>query len=502
MRSENHREEATGGRPGKNADGVVMPRLLTGLSGRILTLTVAIIMFAEVVFFVPSLASMRLRWLDDRLNTAAAAVTVIDGLQPLALPRSLQDETLMATGTKAIVLRKDGTSQLLATADMPQEIAATYDLTDVGPAEAVIDAFDELLFGGGRTLRILGHIGDSDAIIELVISDDELRHALLIYARNIFALSILLSSVTAMLIFFLLNSILVRPLRRQIANMQAFSEHPDQPESVFQPSDRGDELGIAGRHLATMQSELQKTLRQQKRLVELGLAVSKINHDMRNILSTAQLMSDRIAGIDDPVVKRVGPKLLRAIDRAAAYSRSVLSYGQVSEAEPDRRMVDLQLLINDVHDYLELSADPSIEWFNRIPEGLMVDADPEQLFRVIFNICRNSVEALGQQANIESAVNCLTVAAQRHGSVVSLTIDDTGPGMPQKARENLFAAFRGSARSGGTGLGLAIARELVLAHGGTIGLVEKAGQGTLFRIEIPDRPVMLEAWRGENKADG
>ncbi|MEO2037503.1 MAG: HAMP domain-containing sensor histidine kinase, partial [Martelella sp.] len=193
------------------------------------------------------------------------------------------------------------------------------------------------------------------------------------------------------------------------------------------------------------------------------------------------------------------PKLLRAIDRAALYSRSVLSYGQVSEAEPNRRMIDVQSLVNDVHDYLELSADPSIEWINRVPEGLKIDADPEQLFRVIFNLCRNSVEALGQQAKAES-VNCLTVSAQRHGSVVSLTIDDTGPGMPQKARENLFAAFRGSARSGGTGLGLAIARELVLAHGGTIGLVEKAGQGTLFRIEIPDRPVMLESWREESEA--
>nr|WP_174803881.1 HAMP domain-containing sensor histidine kinase [Martelella limonii] len=479
-----------------------MPRFLDGLKGRILTLTVAIIMFAEIVFFVPSLASMRLRWLDDRLNTAAAAVTVIDGLQPLALPRELQNDTLMATGTKAIVLRKDGMSQLLAIADMPPEISATYDLDDVGPVEAVIDAFDELLFGGGRAIRVLGHIGDSDAIIELVMSDDALRHAQLIYARNIFLLSILLSSVTAMLIFFRLNSMLVRPLRRQIANMQAFSEHPDRPESVFRPSEEGDELAIAGRHLATMQKELQKTLRQQQRMAELGLAVSKINHDMRNILSSAQLMSDRIAGIDDPVVKRVAPKLLRAIDRAAAYSRSVLSYGQVAEAEPSRRMVDLQLLINDVHDYLDLSADTAIEWINRVPEGLSIDADPEQLFRVVFNICRNSVEALAQQARAESSLNCLTVSAQRHGSVVSLTIDDTGPGMPQKARENLFAAFRGSARSGGTGLGLAIARELVLAHGGTIGLVEKAGQGTLFRIEIPDRPANLGRFREENAAGG
>nr|WP_272210579.1 HAMP domain-containing sensor histidine kinase [Marinicella sp. W31]MDC2876477.1 HAMP domain-containing sensor histidine kinase [Marinicella sp. W31] len=481
-------------------EGVAVTGFLSGLSGRILALTVAIIMFAEVVFFVPSLASMRLRWLDDRLSTAAAAATVIDGLQPQVLPRALQDDTLMATGTKAIVLRKDGISQLLAIADMPPEISKSYDLTDVGPVEAVIDAFDELLFGGDRAIRVFGHIGDSDAIIDLVISDDELRHALLIHARNIFLLSILLSTFTAMLIFFRLNSLLVRPLRRQISNMQTFSEHPDLPESVFQPADSKDELGIASRHLASMQRELQKTLRQQKRLAELGLAVSKINHDMRNILASAQLMSDRIAGTDDPVVRRVAPKLLRAIDRAAAYSRSVLSYGQVSEAEPKREQVNLFELINDVHDYLELSEDVPIDWINRVPDNLIVDADPEQFFRIVFNLCRNSVQALTQQAGERrDSLNCLVVSAQRHGSVVSLSIDDTGPGMPQKARENLFAAFRGGVRSGGTGLGLAIARELVLAHGGTIALVEKAGQGTLFRIEVPDRPVALDVWRGENE---
>ncbi len=486
----------------KVPDGkVAVPGFLSGLSGRILALTVAIIMSAEIVFFVPSLASMRLRWLDDRLSTAAAAATVIDGLQPQVLPRALQDDTLMATGTKAIVLRKDGASQLLAITDMPPEIAKTYDLTDVGPVEAVVDAFDELLFGGDRAIRVFGRIGDSDAIIELVISDNELRHALLVYARNIFLLSILLSTFTAMLIFFRLNAILVRPLRRQIANMQAFSDHPDLPESVYRPEATTDELGIAGRHLASMQTELQKTLRQQKRLAELGLAVSKINHDMRNILASAQLMSDRIAGTDDPVVRRVAPKLLRAIDRAAAYSRSVLSYGQVSEAEPRREMVSLFELINDVHDYLELSADRPIDWINRVPEDLRVDADPEQLFRVVFNLCRNSVQALTQQAmERRDSLNCLIVSAQRHGSVVSLSVDDTGPGMPQKARENLFAAFRGGVRSGGTGLGLAIARELVLAHGGTIALVEKAGQGTLFRIEIPDRPIALENWRSETGA--
>ena len=97
------------------------------------------------------------------------------------------------------------------------------------------------------------------------------------------------------------------------------------------------------------------------------------------------------------------------------------------------------------------------------------------------------MQALQQARGEEYPDKRLTIAAQRNGDVVSIVIDDNGPGMPQKARENLFSAFRGSARSGGTGLGLVIARELVLSHKGTIALVEKSHHGTQFRIEIPDR---------------
>jgi signal transduction histidine kinase len=76
-----------------------------------------------------------------------------------------------------------------------------------------------------------------------------------------------------------------------------------------------------------------------------------------------------------------------------------------------------------------------------------------------------------------------------------ILIEDTGPGLPPKARDNLFAAFRGSARSGGTGLGLAIAQELVRAHGGALELVESIGGRTVFSVTIPDQPVRLDEAR-------
>ena len=492
-------EVHTSGRSESSPDGAgpePMPRLFSGLSGRLLWLTVIFVMLAEILIFVPSVAGMRMNWLRDRRDTAAAAGIVIDGLQPSELPRAVQDDTLLATGTKVIALKKDGTSRLLAATDLPPQVDQVFDLTDVPMWISMRDALDTLFLGGGRVMRVFGAIGDTDMIIELVMTDDALRKDMLKYSKMMFLLSLLISLITAVLIFLAINRMMIMPIRRLTHSMQFFSEQPEDPSRVFAGDRSRGELAVAGRHLAAMQVELQRTLKQQKNLADLGLAVSKINHDMRNILASAQLMSDRLTDVDDPMVRSFAPKLLRTIDRAVGYTSEVLAYGQASEAAPRRRRIRLAELCQDVRDILAIDPDASIEFIDQIPADVEVDCDSEQLFRVIHNICRNALQALTNfDPEDTSMVRRITVSAHRIGSVVSITVDDTGPGMPRKARENLFSAFRGSARSGGTGLGLVIARELVLAHGGTIALVEKPGPGTQFRIEIPDRPVSLEDYR-------
>jgi signal transduction histidine kinase len=473
-----------------------MPTLFRGLSGRLLWLTVIFVMLAEILIFMPSIASMRMNWLRDRLDTAAAAGIVIDGLQPAELPRAVQDDTLLATGTKVIALRKDGTSRLLAATEVPPEIDAQYDLANTSLIGSMRDALGTLVLGGDRVMRVFGPVGESDMIIELVMTDNALRKDMLIYSKMMFLISLLISLITAVLIFVAINRMMIQPIRRLTLGMQMFSEQPEDPSRVFSANRSRGELAVAGRHLAAMQIELQRTLKQQKNLADLGLAVSKINHDMRNILASAQLMSDRLTDVEDPMVRSFAPKLLRTIDRAVGYTSEVLAYGQASEAAPRRRRINLSDLCQEVRDMLAIDPDAGIEFSDQISADLEIDCDGEQIFRVIHNLCRNAVQALlAHDPNDREAARRVTLSAHRLGSVVSITIDDTGPGMPRKARENLFSAFRGSARSGGTGLGLVIARELVLAHGGTIALVEKPGPGTQFRIEIPDRPVSLEDYR-------
>jgi signal transduction histidine kinase len=119
-------------------------------------------------------------------------------------------------------------------------------------------------------------------------------------------------------------------------------------------------------------------------------------------------------------------------------------------------------------------------WQMTIPEGLAVNADRDQLFRVFVNLGRNAVEAGARQVRIDAVL---------HGSDLVVEVIDDGPGIAARAQEKLFQPFAGTARAGGTGLGLVIARELIRAHGGELLLARTDASGTVFRIVIPGAAV-------------
>jgi len=218
--------------------------------------------------------------------------------------------------------------------------------------------------------------------------------------------------------------------------------------------------------------------------------VSKISHDLRNMLSSAQLLSDRLSTVKDPTVERLVPKLLASLDRAIRLCARTLDFGQAQEMPPKRQRFTLAPLVSEVSDSLGLPRPNLIDWKIEIDQELEVDADRDQLFRVLSNLCRNAVQAL-ESGNSPGEI---AVAARREGAVTIIDVTDTGPGVPEKARAHLFKAFQSVARKGGTGLGLAIAQELVHAHGGQIALVDNEG-GATFRVTIPDVVVDIEKAR-------
>lgn len=476
-------------------DAVRTVPLSRGLSTKLLVLTILFVLIAEILIFLPSVANFRLRWLEDRLGTAAAVSILLVQEDPANLSRRIQDDILMAIGAKAIAVRDDGASRLLAVAKMPPTVDEHIDLADVGTLRSIGDALETLFVGGDRMLRVYGHVGESKMEFELIMPDARLREAMLIYSRNVAFLSLLISVFTALLVYMTMDRIMIRPVRGMTRSMLAFAQAPEDPGRVIRPEERADEIGVAERELASMQERLQKMLVERKHLADLGLAVSKINHDMRNILASAQLLSDRLRTVRDPAVQAVAPRLLRALDRAVAYSEGVLTYGRTQEPPPSRRRLRLRQLADEVLGLLGVAPGSDIELVNAVDPDFEIDADSEQLFRVLANLGRNAVQAMS--GDIEKAVvRRLTISAERTGSVARILVTDTGPGLPAKARENLFAPFRGAARKGGTGLGLAIAQELVRAHSGSLELVESVGGRTVFAVTIPDQPVRLDQARG------
>jgi signal transduction histidine kinase len=360
----------------------------------------------------------------------------------------------------------------------------------------MFDAFTTLFTNDDHKLvRALGPAPHGGDFLEIVVEEGPLRAAMWRYSRNIMLVTLTISLLTGALVYFALHFLFVRPMNRMTRNMMQFRRDPENPALVIAPSRRTDEIGIAQYELSDMQRDLASMLHQKSRLAALGLAVSKINHDLRNLLASAQLFSDQLTSLPDPKVQRFAPKLMLALERAIAFCQSTLSYGAAQEPPPVRKPVAVGPLIEEVHEALGLGLDVPIRWIVAVEKDLVVDADHDQLFRVLMNVTRNSVQSLQARGNQDPARDQIRITGRREGSVVEIEISDTGPGVPEKARAHLFQAFQGSARAGGTGLGLAIAAELVRAHGGDIRLV--AGTiGATFRITIPDSPVALDAHRG------
>jgi len=474
------------------------PPSRVGLSGKLLLLTIAFVMVAEVLIYVPSVANFRLNWLNDRLAAAHTAALVLDAAPSGMVPESLAKQILDSVGARTVAMKMGNERRLLAASNVPVKVEADIDMRQVPWWSAIYDAFELLVYDEpGDAIRVVGPAPMAKGeFLEIVLEEAPLRKAMITFSVNILLLSLVISCITAALVYLALHYLLVRPMRRITASMIAFRADPENPARIIAESGRSDEVGRAEEELAAMQRELASMLHQQSRLAALGLAVSKINHDLRNLLASAQLFSDQLSTSGDPKVQRFAPKLMRALERAIAYAQSTLSYGAAQEPPPERKSIDVEPLIEEVHEALGLGLDVPIRWIVSVERGLTVDADHDQLFRVLVNVARNAVQALEARGQRDPARDQIRITGRREGGVVVLEVSDTGPGVPEKARAHLFQAFQGSARAGGTGLGLAIAAELVRAHGGEIHLVPGT-IGATFRIAIPDGAVDLNSRRGE-----
>jgi signal transduction histidine kinase len=457
-----------------------LPTGLYGLSARLLGLTVFFVMLAEFLIYTPSIAKFRLDWLSDRLAAGRLVSLALDATPDYMVSEALKAELLAHAEAYAIIIQKPGDVRRALAGDMPPHADARYDLRGggmMGVIEPISEAFMTLLGPGTRTLHVIGDSPRHDGVVvEVLVDEAPLRQGMIDFSWRILGLSLVISFITACLVYFSLQWMIVRPLRRLTSNMIAFRDAPEDPATVIVASPRSDEIGLAEGELAGMQQALRASLRQKERLAALGIAVAKISHDLRGILSTAQLVSDRLADSADPEVRRLAPTVIASIDRAIALCSQTLDYAREDVPPPRRQRFSLDGLGAEAGRVIGLLTSERARVELALP-ALDIVADRDQLFRVLVNLGRNAVEAGARTVRVS--------ATSIGGGGIAVEVADDGPGLAPKARDKLFMPFTGSARAGGTGLGLAIARDLVRGHGGELTLVSTAATGTVFRLELP-----------------
>ena len=461
-----------------------MPRRL---STRLVWITMISILLAQFVIFVPSIGNFRNEWLGHKIEAVAVASFASgqgNGIEGPMLSPEREAELLRSLDAQLIAVQAGGAPRLLARLPEVSTIGREIVLDEETALGTVFSAMKSMLGDGREVIRVMGPIGDGSMRAEVVMEVGALRDDLRDFAREFILIALIVAIFAGLFLNIALDRLLVGPIRQMTASMIRFGEKPEDPERIIVPSPREDELGLAGRELQRMQTTLARTLRERRHLADLGLAVSKINHDLRNTLASAQLVSDRLSDIPDPDVQRFLPTLIRSLDRAIGYTRSVLAYGRAAEARPVRRKLRLFALVDEILDNARAESGSDLEFVNAVPEDLVMEVDPEQFHRALANLVRNSREALELDAT-QGLVRRITVGASADEGATLVYVEDTGPGLSAQAKESLFQAFRGSTRSGGTGLGLVIAAEIVEAHGGHIRHSDWTAPGARFEIELP-----------------
>ncbi len=453
--------------------GNLRPPWGRGLSSRILALSVAFLLLGEILIYLPSIARFRLTYLEERLARAYIATLPLDptGTAPVAM--EVEDAILSHVGLLRIRISRPEGELVLG---QPAPVARAFDLAEANWAGLIYDSLEALAARGTRLIRVRAPAAtEVGAEVEIVLPEAAMWMEMVDYSQRILLLSLTLAIILASLLFWSLRRMIVRPLGEVTAHLARFSVAPEDATRDLVPSGRRDELGIVERQVARMQRELRRAFLQKTRLAALGAAVARINHDLKNILASAMLISDRLEHSGDPRVQRSAGRLLLTLERAARLCTTTLDFARSAPEAPRLRRFPLQELVEEV----VASARDDIAVETEIAPDLAVSADRDQLYRVLLNLLRNAEQVLGEDGRVR-------IAAVREDGAVVLTVEDNGPGVPERMRERLFQPFAAGNATGGTGLGLAICKEILRAHGGDIALARSDSRGTRFRLWLPD----------------
>jgi len=464
-------------------DGFISRRL----SGKLLLMTIGFVMLAELVIFIPSAAKFRQDWLIERAQQAGLLAQALTGVPNYEASEVLTQQFMEDTDVTMMSAKRNGMSEFMLGHPPEKGNITMVELREERRLPRYRDAFRAFFGSADGCLRILSPspVAGQDAL-ELIIPEGKLKWAMRDYFKDIFWLSLVIALITGLLIYLTMLVLIIRPIEKLAKGLSDFREDPEKRQSNRPPTKRKDEIGQLEREFHDMKQSVRSGFKQRERLATLGMAVAKINHDLRNVLTSASLVSDRLASDQDERVSKMGNRLTRAIDRGVKLTGDVLNYSQSGSDKTEYESVRISFLLGEVAgDTLgNFGAGPrKINFINKVPSDLTVMADPDHSYRIFQNLFRNAAQAMAGIRE-DDAQRDLTVEAVPTGDKITIRIIDTGPGLPEKAKDNLFKAFVGSSGNGNTGLGLTISKELANDQDGDLLLESTDGQGTIFNVSL------------------
>ncbi len=456
----------------------------SGLRGRLLILTAAFVLFAVLMIYPVLAGTYRNNWLEQRGQAAQIAALAVGANPDGRVSDELSQELLTGAQVVSVAALGEDTRELIVapsiriTGDL-----VTVDLRQEQGLAAIVGAFGNMFAPDGRFLRILLTPSMTpDKEMEVIVPEQGLKAGLLNFSRTLLLISLIVSVVAGGLVYFAIYRLVVKPMQGLTRSIVDFAQAPEGANIAPIPGE-SDEMKRAHSALQSMQRTVSASFRQRKRLADLGEAVAKINHDLRNSLAAAQIVSEGLTESEDPRVKRAAPRLERAIERAIGLAESTLRYGRAEPPEPKLQKVALAPVIEEAATE-GLAGRPGVAWSLEAPRDIKAVADPEHVHRIIANLVRNAARAIADQPGRKQP-GCIKARVRSDNACVRIEVSDNGPGLPASMANRLFRPFAGSGSRDGSGLGLAIARELARGMKGELELTSTSGDGAVFTLRVP-----------------
>ena len=315
---------------------------------------------------------------------------------------------------------------------------------------------------------------------ELIIREHQTIHRLLSFIRN----SLLFTLPFLVLAFSLVAALLGRGIVSSLKQLEKHAASIAAGNFVELPLvSTNKEINSLVNAFNQMSRELknrQQQLVRSEKLASLGTMLAGVAHEFNNPLSnistSAQILAEELDANDDIFAKELALQISTETMRASTIINTLL--GLAREEKFHRDTYRLKTLCQEILILLHERIGKNIDIHLEISDEIEIFADKQKIQQVLINLLTNSSDALSGKGNIR-------INASQANNGLTMTISDDGPGMTKSLQEKIFDPFFTTKDTGqGAGLGLFIVHDIIVQHGGTIG-IESTGDGTTFIINLP-----------------